>query len=206
MDPLLASNLLLWLVVIILGALVAALTRQVGVLHERINPVGAMMPTQSLSVGQPAPKHQLLTLQGDSISIGDPADQKTLLFFLSPTCPVCDTLLPTILRVAREARPPLRVILASDGDEAEHRRFMEQHALGSVPYALSATLGISFQVAKLPYAVLIDETGTLRAMGLVNTREHVESLLEADRLGVGSIQELMARETQTLEVHGGGNA
>jgi len=33
---------------------------------------------------------------------------------------------------------------------------------------------MTYRVSKLPYAVLIDEEGVLRAKGLVNTREHLE--------------------------------
>ena len=40
--------------------------------------------------------------------------------------------------------------------------------------------------------LLIDEAGILRARGLVNSREHLESLFEAKRLGVSSLQEYFA--------------
>jgi methylamine dehydrogenase accessory protein MauD len=55
-------------------------------------------------------------------------------------------------------------------------------------------------VAKLPYAVLIDEAGIVRAKGLVNTREHLESLFEAKERGVGSIQEFVERERRGRRV------
>ena len=42
---------------------------------------------------------------------------------------------------------------------------------------------------KGPWAVLLDADGVLLAKGLVNTREHIESLFEAARLGVASMQE-----------------
>jgi methylamine dehydrogenase accessory protein MauD len=46
---------------------------------------------------------------------------------------------------------------------------------------------LAYQVGKLPYAVLIDASGVIRAKGLVNTREHVESLFEAmERASVGA--------------------
>jgi hypothetical protein len=35
----------------------------------------------------------------------------------------------------------------------------------------------------------VDDHGILRARGLVNSREHLESLFEAKRRGVGSLQE-----------------
>jgi hypothetical protein len=41
--------------------------------------------------------------------------------------------------------------------------------------------------------VLIDGDGVIRAKGLVNTREHLESLLEAKERGVESVQAYLAR-------------
>jgi methylamine dehydrogenase accessory protein MauD len=65
-----------------------------------------------------------------------------------------------------------------------------------LPYVLSAPLGMSYGVAKLPYAVLIDKDGIVAAQGLVNTREHLESLFEAQRRGVASIQEYLKEKAK----------
>jgi len=43
MTALAISNVVLWIVVLALLVVVIALTRQLGVLHERIAPVGALM-------------------------------------------------------------------------------------------------------------------------------------------------------------------
>jgi methylamine dehydrogenase accessory protein MauD len=64
--------------------------------------------------------------------------------------------------------------------------------LDDVPYVVSAPLGMTYQVSRLPFAALLDEAGVLRARGLVNSREHLESLFEAKRLGVASLQEYFA--------------
>jgi len=71
--------------------------------------------------------------------------------------------------------------------------------LAEFPYVLSMELGMSYQVGKLPYAVLIDEKGVVRAKGLTNSREHLESLFEAKDLGVASIQEFMSNKAQSEE-------
>jgi len=81
------------------------------------------------------------------------------------------------------------VLLASDGDPLEHRRFVAEHQLQALPYLLSSALGLNYQVNRLPFAALLDQGGVLRARGLVNSREHLESLFEAQRLGVASLQE-----------------
>jgi methylamine dehydrogenase accessory protein MauD len=109
--------------------------------------------------------------------------------FVSPTCPVCKLLLPMVKSSGKEERAWLDIVLASDGDPAEHRDFVRAQGLASLPYVVSAPLGLTYQVSRLPYAVLLDGAGILRARGLVNSREHLESLFEAQRLGVASLQE-----------------
>lgn len=190
-DALVVSNVLLWLVVAALSAVVVALARQVGILYERVAPAGALSIGRGPAVGDRAPVVSVPLLDGGSMEIGGPsADGRgTLLFFLSPTCPVCKTLLPVVRRVAREERSRLRLVLASDGPADEHRRFVEANDLRDVPYALSTELGVAWKVPRLPWAALLDAGGSVRSKGLVNSREHLESLVEADALGVASIQD-----------------
>jgi len=192
-DALLVSNAVLWLLVIGLALTVLALTRQIGLLHERISPVGALSPEAKIKVGDAAPELALIDVQDRPLQIGGASndESRTLLFFLSPTCPVCETLLPTVERVARTEVPRVRVVLASDGLPDEHRVFIEEKGISHLPYVLSAPLGMTYGVAKLPYAVLIDKDGFVAAQGLVNTREHLESLFEAQRRGVASIQDYL---------------
>ena len=199
MDALLVSNALLWVLVCVLGLVVLALTRQIGLLHERIAPVGALAVARGPAVGEPIPEFHLESLDGQSVRIGgtQSASGHTLLFFLSPTCPVCATLLPTLQRMVETRNDEMRLLCASDGPRAEHEAFCREKGIPPSGYILSRELGLSLEVSKLPYAVLIDPTGTIRAKGLVNTREHVESLFEADRLDVASLQDYL--ETDALD-------
>ena len=45
---------------------------------------------------------------------------------------------------------------------------------------------------RLPHAVLIGDSGTVLSKGLVNSREHLESLVTAHELGVVSVQDYLA--------------
>jgi methylamine dehydrogenase accessory protein MauD len=199
MDALVISNVLLWVVVVALCLVVLALLRQIGVLHERVFPAGALMNRAGPRVGEPAPVRQLLAFDGSSITVADGV-HSTLLLFVSPTCPVCKTLLPTAASVARseKLRHPLQLILASDGDSAaerlQHQEFLRMHQLEQARYVISKPLGLAFVVEKLPFAALIDKAGVIRAKGLVNSREHLESLFEAHERGVASLQEYLASE------------
>jgi methylamine dehydrogenase accessory protein MauD len=191
MTALAVSNVVLWVLVLVLAAVVLALTRQLGVIHQRIAPAGALMLNRGLSVGEPAPVLELAALDGRSLRVGIARDdgRSTLLLFVSPSCPVCKSLLPAVKSSHRDERSWMDVILASDGDAAEQREFVRAQGLEDIPYVVSAALGLAYQVSRLPFAALLDERGVLRARGLVNSREHLESLFEARRLGVASLQE-----------------
>jgi methylamine dehydrogenase accessory protein MauD len=193
-DALIVSNVLLWIVVLVLCGTVLALLRQIGVLHERVAPAGALMAQSGPTVGEPAPVVEVQSWSGEPLSIGAPDgdDVSTLLFFLSPTCPVCKTLLPVLDSLRRAEGDRLRIVLASDGPRAEHEAFVDEHGFDGAAYVLSTELGLVYRVAHLPYAVLIDARGIVRAYGLVNTREHIESLFEAMERGVASVQDHLA--------------
>lgn len=194
---LLTSQILIWIAVIVLGVLGIALARQVGVLHERIAPAGALSLHQSVNVGDVVTPMQLTAMDGQAVAIGGTrAGRSQLLFFVSPDCPVCKSLLPVFKSATASESDWLDAVLASDGDESKQRRMIMQHGLSSIPFVLSESLGRSLGVAKLPYAVLIDEVGKVAALGLVNTREHLESLFEAKERGVASIQEYLSRREE----------
>ena len=191
-DALLISNLLLWFAVLALLVAVVALSRQIGILYERVAPMGALMMDSGPGVGEPAPAFDLRSLDGRAVHLGAPAQHSTLLFFLSPTCPVCKKLLPILKSIASTEAAWLNLVLASDGEAPEHEEFRQRASLGAFPYVLSAELGMKFRISKLPYAVLIDERGRVQAKGLVNSREQLDSLFAARELGVASVQDYLA--------------
>ena len=85
-------------------------------------------------------------------------------------------------------------MFASDGKESGHEAFARQHGLCEFEYVISELLGISYGVSKLPYGVLIDEQGKVASLGIVNSREHIDSLFEAREQQVASIQEYVAKQ------------
>ncbi len=188
------SQILLWIAVVVLAVLVAALARQVGILHERIAPAGALTLHQKVNVGDIPTKMDVMTLDGEKLTVGGKRNGRSqLLFFTSPDCPICKSLMPVFKASVRSERSWLDAILVSDGDEPTQRRMVMEHDLAGQPFVLSESLGRAFGVAKLPYAVLIDGDGKVASLGLVNTREHLESLFEAKEHDVASLQEFLKR-------------
>ncbi len=188
---LIASNVLLWLALIGVTVVMLGVLRQVGLLHERSSPMGAMITDHGPEIGDLAPSFDIPDHFGANLRIGGPNPQKraTLLMFTAPSCPVCDKLFPLIKSISKAEK--VSVVMISDGQPDEHERFLAKHELGDIRYVVSAEVGMKFQVGKIPYGVFLDSDGVIRSKGLTNTREHLESLLEADKSGFASIQQFM---------------
>ena len=188
MNALIFAVGVLWVVVLALIVVVFALARQIGVLFERVSPMGALVNDSGPKIGDTTPVYTLPNLNGGVVSIGPKPSRSTLVFFLSPTCPVCKKRLPILRSVKTDEAAWLDVVLASDGEEDKHKRFITNANLSSFPYVVSTELGLAYRVSRLPFAVLLDEKGTIKAKGLVNNREQLESLFNASEMGVPSIQ------------------
>jgi methylamine dehydrogenase accessory protein MauD len=188
MDTLTVSVILLWGAVFVLGVMLWALSRQVGVLFERVAPMGALVTDAGPPVGTASPVFSLTAILSEPVLLGGAHPVATLVFFLAPTCPVCKKLIPVLKALVRDEARHLRVVLASDGEAAAHLAFVREQGLEAMPYVLSTELGMGFRVSRLPYAVLLDPQGIVAAKGLVNSREQLDSLLNAHDMGTPSIQ------------------
>lgn len=193
------------LAILVLGLIVVvfALARQIGILFERISPVGAMVNDAGPKIGETSPLFNLPSLTGGGeIALGAAQPRSTLVFFLSPTCPICKKLLPALRSIRSSEGQWLNLVLASDGEPARHQEFIAKSDLGDFPYVLSQPLGTAYRVQRLPFAVLLDDQGVVRAKGLINSREQLESLFNATETGFASIQDYISRNaTAPLQSH-----
>jgi len=195
-NLLIASNIVLWVALIVLATIVFALVRQIGVLYERVAPAGALSINQQLKVGNLAPTLDAVNLKNaKTIKIGGASSSGKcqLLFFVSPTCPMCKSLIPIAKSISYEEQSWVDLVFATDGATTEIEQFSEAQKLEKSNLVNSELVGKQFGVAKLPYAVLIDEKGILQAMGIVNSREHIESLFNVKETGYSSLQEYMQK-------------
>jgi len=198
MDALVVSNIALWIGFLLLAAVNVALVRQIGVLYERVAPAGALMMNRTLTVGDAAPQLEALTLEGARISIGLSKQHRSqLLFFMSPDCPVCNELTPALVSAARAEADWIDVIFVSDGDQHNHGAYIAKKGI-TQPYVVSELVGKTYGVGKLPYGVLVDEHSKVASMGIINSREHIDSLFEAKEHRVASIQDYMNQRNSDL--------
>lgn len=190
-SPLHISIALLWLLVIGLTISLFAMARQIGILYERIAPMGALMMDDGPKIGELCPAFTLTTIDGNEISIGESKPKANLIFFLAPGCPVCKKLIPVLRSAQKVEKKWLDITLASDGNLRIQQQYYEKEKLNDFPYVLSKELGLRFKISKLPYALLISKEGIIKSKGLINSREQLESLFVAKELDTESIQKYL---------------
>jgi methylamine dehydrogenase accessory protein MauD len=195
---LIVSQILCWAIILGLAIALLALARQVGVLHTRIAPAGALLTGNGPAVGGAAPVLDVTTIDGEPLNIGRvrAKGRIQLMLFVSPQCPLCKDLIPVAKNFVR--REKLDLVFVGDDDLAEQRAMIARMGLEGIPFVNSAIVGRTFHVDRLPHAVLIGDDGTVLSKGLVNSREHLESLVTAHEMGVVSVQDYLVRSKSDL--------
>ena len=145
-----------WVLLVVLCVIVVALARQVGTLHLRLGPRGALeIDTEGPMLGEPLPPVDGRAADGTSIVIGGPGSRR-LVLFSSPTCIVCREVAPALPAAARTADLLAQIV----HDEKTERLF---------------------DVPGTPYLLILDEMGVVRGKGTVNNLEQVEGLVDTAR-------------------------
>ena len=182
-----ASYVVLWLLVIMLAVVVVALARQIGTLHLRLGPRGALeIDDEGPALGEPLSPIEAWDTSGERVVLGG-AGEAQLLLFVSPGCSMCEEVLPSIPVVAAShSLVPYVVSELSREETAVAYGKRDLHAR-LIPSAAAAR---AYRVPGTPYALVIDNSGVVRAKGTVNNLEQMEGLLDtaARRMEAGALQ------------------
>ena len=122
-GPWLVAFLALWLVVAVLAVAVVALLRQIGVLHQRLAPMGVHFASEGPVLDAPAP----------GVGIDWSVSTLTVLLFTSPTCVLCRELKPSLDAFRRQYRE-LRVQTV---DLETEPAVFDAMAVRSTPYVVA---------------------------------------------------------------------
>ncbi|HMH64510.1 MAG TPA: thioredoxin-like domain-containing protein, partial [Rhizomicrobium sp.] len=189
-----------WIVILGLGIALLALARQVGVLHVRLAPAGALLTGKGPVVGEAAPVLDVTTIDGAPLTIGKALakGRMQLLLFVSPSCPLCKDLIPIARNFAKTEK--LDIVFVGDDALEEQRAMIARMDIAGLPFVNGPIVGRTFHVDRLPHAVLIGDSGTVLSKGLVNSREHLESLVTAHEMGVVSVQDYLSHSHSKSKV------
>jgi methylamine dehydrogenase accessory protein MauD len=177
-----ASYVVLWCLVVVLCIVVVALARQIGTLHLRLGPRGALeIDDEGPPLGEAPAPIDTTDSRGESVTIGGPG-RAQLILFVSPTCKVCEDVLPALPVVAHSVR--VEPLIVTDG-AAGVQMLLDKRAPARVVAAPEASR--SYMIPGTPYAVVLDAGGVVRAKGTVNNLEQMEGLADtaARRLRTG---------------------
>lgn len=148
-----AAFVVQWILLIVLAVIVVALARQVGTLHLRLGPRGALeIDDEGPALGEAVLPTTARADDGSTVTVGGPGPLR-LVAFTSPTCAVCREVVPAI---------PAAAAAASVVPQIVHDPEVER----------------SWDVPGTPFLVVLDESGVVRAKGTVNNLEQVEGLLD----------------------------
>jgi hypothetical protein len=148
-----AAFVVQWVLVVLLCVVVVALARQIGTLHLRLGPRGALeIDTEGPPLGEAPPPRPVRLDGGGQLMLGGPGPPR-LVMFVSPTCSICE-----------EVKPSVPVAAASAGLAAQLVHDPDAERMWNVPGT--------------PFAVVVDETGVVRAKGTVNNVEELEGLVD----------------------------
>ena len=148
-----AAFVVQWVLLVVLCVVVVALARQVGTLHLRLGPRGALeIDTEGPALGEPLPAVDARAADGGSIVIGGPGARR-LVLFSSPTCVVCREVAPAIPAAARAGDLVPQIVHDADAERVA-------------------------DVPGTPFILVLDEMGVVRAKGTVNNLEQVEGLVD----------------------------
>ncbi len=113
----------------------------------------------------PAPSFNLTSLEGRELSTDALRGRKTVIYFFSPWCSVCELASKNIVAL-RRARPESEVAIVAVGlgwrDRRELERFAEEHDL-NVPVLLGDEAVLrEYNIRAFPTIYILDERGVVR--------------------------------------------
>src|SRR5437588_9256283 len=147
-----ASYVMLWVLVLALALLVLALARQVGTLHLRLGPRGALeIDGEGPPLGDAPEPLDVSDLDGRPVAVGGPGAAQ-LLLFVSPGCPVCHDVMPGVGAAARAGG--LTPLLIADGHAADARAMLEDRRINA-PLVPAPELAERYAIPGTPFAVIL---------------------------------------------------
>lgn len=130
-------------------------------------------PSSQLSAGQrelldqAAPSFRLTNLEGTEVSLAEHSGKVVILDFWATWCSPCRATMPLLHKVADEFADQGVILYSINEGEGPEQMQEFLDSLDFKPEVLldaDMEIGFSYQVDGLPYTVLLDRSGTVRAL------------------------------------------
>jgi methylamine dehydrogenase accessory protein MauD len=178
----LASYVVLWLVVLVLGFLLAGALRQLGLMQLRLgDDPGALITDTGLERGTKAPDFTAVDSEsGDLVTLSELESVPRMLVFASPGCLSCRELIPGLNEV-RKTRADFDFLVICRGDVESCQGFGRMNRL-EAPMVVDTNGQVEkdYLVTLTPFAYVLDYEGNVVIRGIANDWRQLESLLEQE--------------------------
>lgn len=173
----LISYIVLWVVVLLLGIVILAHSRLIGILHHRLRPSAARQLADGPEIGTKLKDLDGKKLDGTRWVWDFPASTELLLAFLSPQCQTCNDLIPHLKDFVKTYQDVTVVLLSVLDHLPMNQAYASYSNLEKMNYVISSKLANDFAIEGTPYFLRVNEKGVVVAKGLVNNYEHLVSLI-----------------------------
>lgn len=180
MTLLWVSNIILWVVVVILAMILFALVR-------KSNQMGSMQPEEVFPKGEAAPDFTGEMLDGQEISLSDFSGEELFLVFVSPTCGPCKE---KIIELEKDRRSIEKSVLnffyVVRGEKDAVPAFVEEYGIASQAIYADDNANSFFKdymVTFTPSCCLIDAEGIVQYAGFL--KEYGDDIYESLTSGDG---------------------
>lgn len=175
MDLWTISYVLLWVVVLVMGAILVILLRTFGSFYLSTT---EGVSRDGLAIGSEAPDFEGNLISGARIGLQAYRGRWLAMLFAAPVCDDCYRMLPSIGQLREELGGVAEIVMMFQGDLADAQA-MPGLAESPIPVVAIGRKGIAetYRVRVSPFVQILDEEGIVRAKGLVNHRESLEHFL-----------------------------
>lgn len=167
------STIGLWTLSILNLALNLLLLRQFGIVYLG---TAEGVSRDGLKLGAEAPRFATIADDGTEVTFQPTSNAWQLLVFGSASCSVCRSLIPHLNHFVRQSNG-VKVTYLSQSSLGDTREFKESTRPEVPVFSVPSSVGDQYQVRVTPFAFLIDPEGRIRSKGILNTGDHIMSML-----------------------------
>jgi methylamine dehydrogenase accessory protein MauD len=196
------SYVVLWGVVLLLVGLILALARLVGQLMSRRFPgAGARVIDPGPDIGATVESWEGTDPAGDPVSLRFPRARDLFLLYVAPHCTACARLLPSARHFFKEIAPAADAVwVMTQGAKPEAlRAYAREKGIEAYPGLAEEALPPGWRVGGAPFGLWVGADGKVKAKGMVDRREHLESLRQAVEVGHPSFQSYVTAQAEEEE-------
>ncbi len=176
------SIIALWVLVLIETGLVLLLLKTLGKLQQQ----GGLAPRKQevspfadrgLALGTRTPDFEVVDHDGQAVRLGDSIGYWCILTFISPECHACENTIGALNIVLQDGLDIKVLVIGGTAREANYTYAIKHNASMPILTPDPDLAKEIYLVRGVPFTYIIDDTGTIRAKGVVNEIEHLQRLL-----------------------------